>query len=83
MCGLIRRYGAREPTVAGALLRLLGACAEVTGHDPELATAIEDQAAIIIADAEREIPQPADLAHPQTQAQSVRRAVLKHRPTTH
>ncbi|HEY3952729.1 MAG TPA: DUF2254 family protein [Streptosporangiaceae bacterium] len=60
MCGLIRRYGAREPTVADALLRLLGACAEVTGNDPELATAIEEQAAIIIADAEREIPQPAD-----------------------
>jgi len=83
MCGLIRRYGAREPTVADALLRLLGACAEVTGHDPELATAIEDQAAIIIADAEREIPQPADLAPPQTQAESVRRAVLKHRPRAH
>jgi hypothetical protein len=56
MCGLIRRYGAREPTVADALLRLLGACADVAGNDPELCTAIEDQARIIIADAEREIP---------------------------
>src|SRR5215468_3115928 len=33
-CGLIRRYGAREPTVAHALLRLLSSCAVAT-DDPE------------------------------------------------
>ena len=83
MCGLIRRYGAREPTVADALLRLLATCADMAGHDPELATAIEDQARIIIADAEREIPQPADLTSAHTQAESVHRALLRHRPTPH
>jgi uncharacterized membrane protein len=31
ICGLIRRYGAGEPTVAHALLRLLGNCAAVAG----------------------------------------------------
>jgi uncharacterized membrane protein len=62
MCGLIRRYGAREPTVAHALLRLLGNCAAVAGDDPERYAAIEEQARIVTADAEREVPQPADLA---------------------
>jgi uncharacterized membrane protein len=83
MCGLIRRYGAREPTVADALLRLLATCADMAGNDPELSTAIEDQAGIIIADAEREIPQPADLTSAHAQAESVHRALLRHRPTPH
>jgi len=80
MCGLIRRYGAHEPTVADALLRLLGACADVAGNDPELCTAIQDQAHIIIADAEREIPQPADLISAHAEAETLRQAVLRHRP---
>ena len=80
MCGLIRRYGAREPTVADALLRLLTACADVVGDDPELRTAIEDQARIIIADAEREIPQPADLTSPHAEAEILRRTVQRQRP---
>ena len=42
MCGLIRRYGAAEPTVAHALLRLLGNCAAFAGDDPERRTAIEE-----------------------------------------
>jgi uncharacterized membrane protein len=81
MCGLIRRYGAHEPTVADALLRLLEACADVAGNDPELSTAIQDQAHIIIADAEREIPQPADLISAHAEAETLRQAVLSHRPT--
>jgi len=82
MCGLIRRYGAREPTVADALLRLLGACAGVAGSDPELCTAVQDQARIIIADAEREIPQPADLISAHAEAETLRQAVLRDRPAT-
>jgi uncharacterized membrane protein len=81
MCGLIRRYGASEPTVADALLRLLGACADVAGNDPELCAAIEDQAHIIIADAEREIPQPADLISAHAEAETLRQAVLRRRST--
>ncbi len=83
MCGFIRRDGAREPTVADALLRLLGTCADVAGDDPELGTAIEEQARIIIADAEREIPQPADLTSAHAEAESVHQAVLRHRPAAH
>src|SRR5512140_447344 len=81
MCGLIRRYGAHGPTVADALLRLLEACADVAGNDPELCTAIQDQAHIIIADAEREIPQPADLTSAHAEAETLRQAVLRHRST--
>ena len=83
MCGLIRRYGASEPTVAGALLRLLSTCADVAGHDPEICTAIEDQAHIIIADAEREIPQSADLTSVHAEAESLHQMVLRHRPAAH
>ena len=80
MCGLIRRYGNHEPTVADALLRLLGACAGVAGANPEMCTAIAEQARIIIADAEREIPQPADLTSARAGAQSVYHAVARHLP---
>jgi uncharacterized membrane protein len=71
MCGLIRRYGASEPTVANALLRLLSSCAVVVGDDPERRAAIEEQAGIIIADAEREVAQPADLTLTHAEAESV------------
>ena len=80
MCGLIRRYGNHEPTVADALLRLLGACAGVAGANPEMCTAIAEQARIIIADAERGIPQPADLTSARAGAESVYHAVARHLP---
>ena len=81
MCGLIRRYGASEPTVANALLRLLGNCAAVVGDDPERYAAIEEQARIIVADAEREVAQPADLDLTHAEAESVLHAIATHRPT--
>jgi uncharacterized membrane protein len=79
MCGLIRRYGAGEPTVAHALLRLLGNCAAVAGDDPERYAAIEEQARIIVSDAEREVAQPADLGFLHAEAESVFRAVAPRR----
>ena len=82
MCGLIRRYGAREPTIADALLRLLGNCAAVARDDPERAAAIEEQARIVLADAEREIAQPADLALPHAEAEAVRQALAGQRPAS-
>ena len=80
MCGLIRRYGASEPTVANALLRLLGNCAAVAGDDPEQYAAIEEQARIIVADAEREVAQPADLGLTHAEAESVLHAIAARRP---
>ena len=81
MCGLIRRYGAAEPTVADALLRLLLTCAGLAGNDPEIAVAVDEQARIIMADAEREVRQPADLSSVQARAESVFQAVLGHPPS--
>jgi uncharacterized membrane protein len=82
MCGLVRRYGAREPTIADALLRLLGNCAAVAGDDPERAAAIEEQARIVVADAEREVAQPVDLAYPHAEAEAVRQALAGHQPAS-
>lgn len=65
MCGLIRRYGAREPTVLLALLRLLAACAEVVRPDPARWAVIEQQAELILQDAVREIAQPHDVQEVQ------------------
>jgi uncharacterized membrane protein len=79
MCGLIRRYGASEPTVAHALLRLLGNCAAVAGDEPEHGAAIEEQARIIVSDAEREVAQPADLGFMLAEAESVLEAVTRSR----
>ena len=75
MCGLIRRYGAGEPTVAYALLRLLGNCAAVATDDPERYAAIEEQVRIVIADAEREVPQPADLALAHAEGEAVQQVI--------
>jgi uncharacterized membrane protein len=83
MCGLIRRYGAPEPTVAHALLRLLGSCAAVAAGDPERCAAIEEQARIVVADAEREVAQPADLALTHAEAKSVLQMVTRPRPRAH
>ena len=79
MCGLIRRYGAGEPTVANALLRLLGNCAAVAGDDPGHGAAIAEQVRIIISDADREVAQPADLAFTHAEAESVLRVVAERR----
>jgi uncharacterized membrane protein len=79
MCGLIRRYGASEPTVASALLGLLATCADAADGDVEICAAIEEQAAIIVADTEREVPQPVDLVPVLAEAETVRQAVLRQR----
>jgi uncharacterized membrane protein len=61
MCGLIRRNGSAEPTVALALLRLLENCAAVLSTDRARWLALSDQAGLIRQDAARAISQPADL----------------------
>ncbi|HEY6596619.1 MAG TPA: DUF2254 domain-containing protein [Asanoa sp.] len=61
-CGLIRRYGAREPTVAYALLRMLTTCAELAGDRPGRRAAIDREARLIVDAAERDTVEPADLA---------------------
>jgi uncharacterized membrane protein len=55
----IRRNGAKEPGVARALLRLLGAAGERVA-DPERRAAVARHVRLVMADVERETAQPAD-----------------------
>jgi uncharacterized membrane protein len=59
--GLIRRYGASEPTVVVALLRLLVVALGAGDAVPEHWTAIEEEANLLVTAAEREVAEPADL----------------------
>jgi uncharacterized membrane protein len=61
MCGLIRRYGAREPTVMVAMLRLLDNIVAVAPDKPDRVSAVEVEASLILTDAERGSSQPADV----------------------
>ena len=76
MCGLIRRFGAKEPTVLVALLRMLGTCAEfVRDDDGRRLQAIDEQAALILTQGEAEIAQPLDLAQVQGAADPLRQRI--------
>ena len=77
--GLIRRYGAREPTVVQALLRLLSTVLSATGDDPERWAAIESQADLVVAAAEREIIERADLSVVHAEADALRQALATRR----
>ncbi|HEV8277667.1 MAG TPA: hypothetical protein VGQ26_18510, partial [Streptosporangiaceae bacterium] len=58
-------------------------CAAVAGDDPERYAAIEEQARIVTADAEREVAQPLDLALAHAEAEAVQQVVAGHRPASH
>jgi uncharacterized membrane protein len=72
-CGLIRRYGAGEPTVSLALLRMLATCGAALGEDSPRWAVVEREAALTLAHAERTIGQPADLVLVRERAGAVRR----------
>ncbi len=74
MCGLIRRYGAAEPTVMIALLRLLTRCAQLADRDRRR-EAIRTQADLILQAATRAIAEPADLHTVQAAAERVDLAI--------
>jgi uncharacterized membrane protein len=76
--GLIRRYGASEPTVIQALLRLLSTTLATT-DDPQRWRTIDEQAKLLVADAEREVTQPADLILVHAEADKVYDALSQGR----
>ncbi len=78
MCGLIRRYGAKEPTVSEALIRLLANCTAVVDDDPARWQAIAEQADLILADATREVAQPRDLIGVRAAAQTLQQTLHRH-----
>jgi uncharacterized membrane protein len=71
LCGMIRRYGAAEPIVCMALLRLLSSCAALIGDDPARRAAIEKEVALIVLDAERKIGQQEDLIPVRAAAEAI------------
>ena len=54
--GLIRRFGASEPTVIAAMLRLLANTLGTTGTEPDRWTAIENEADLLVTAAEQSCP---------------------------
>jgi uncharacterized membrane protein len=59
--GLIRRFGASEPTVIAAMLRLLVVTAEAMGAEPDRWAAVENEADLLVIAAQRAVIEPADL----------------------
>jgi uncharacterized membrane protein len=78
MCGLIRRYGCREPTLSIALFRLLNNCAAVLPEQSDRWGPISEQADLILMDAIREIPQPADVIAVRTAATELHSVTTAH-----
>jgi uncharacterized membrane protein len=72
--GQIRRYGASEPQVAYALLRLLQVAATQT-RDSQRRQVLASHARLVLADAERTICQPADLARLQSEGATLLEAL--------
>jgi uncharacterized membrane protein len=68
--GQIRRYGAREPQVVYALLRLLRVVGALT-RDSHRRQVLASHARLVLADAERTICQPADLAPLQSEGETL------------
>lgn len=70
--GQIRRYGANEPAVVIALLRLLLDLARLA-RTTEAHDAVQREARLVLEDAEREVAQPADLEPLRALAELVER----------
>ena len=66
----IRRYGASEPQVADALLRLLQVVGTQT-RESQRRQVLASHARLVLADAERTICQPADLALLQSEGETL------------
>ena len=69
-CGLIRRYGASEPTVTAELLIMLQDVQDLV-TDPDRLQVLASEARLVVADAERATLQPADLRIVREQAASL------------
>ena len=66
-CSQIRRYGAAEPTVTAALLVMLQDV-QALASDPSREQVLVEEARLVLSDAERSTPQPADLLQVRDQA---------------
>jgi uncharacterized membrane protein len=78
--GLIRRYGASEPTVIQALLHLLRTVTTASRDDPKPFKASRSRIRLLVSAAERAVDEPADLAVVHVEAEAVRQALVTRRP---
>ena len=80
--GLIRRYGAGEPTVIHALLGALAAVVLAAPDDAAAASAVEHQADLLVRAAERSVQEPGDLRAVREEDRTLRRLLENARPTS-
>ena len=78
-CGMVRRYGAAEPTVVHAVLRLLTTCAVLAREDPAYRDAVEQQAELLLSAAHQSGVDPADLDAVLEQDRSLRHELERRR----
>jgi uncharacterized membrane protein len=79
MCGLVRRHGAGEPTVAVAALQLLATCADGCLPEADRFDAVERATDLIVRHAELRVLQPEDLTDVHAMAEVVRTTVARRR----
>jgi uncharacterized membrane protein len=70
--GLIRRYGAREPTVVHAMLSALSAVLLAAPGDSDVMHAVEHQAGLLVRAAERHVDEPGDLRTVRAENEALR-----------
>jgi uncharacterized membrane protein len=80
--GLIRRYGAGEPTVIHALLTALTAVLLAVPDDADAARAVEHQADLLVRAAERSVDEPGDLRAVRAEDEALRQLLDEHRPAS-
>ena len=80
--GLIRRYGAGEPTVIHALLTALTAVLLAAPDDADAARAVEHQADLLVRAAERSVDEPGDLRAVRAEDEALRQLLDEHRPAS-
>ncbi|MGZ4625085.1 MAG: DUF2254 domain-containing protein [Kineosporiaceae bacterium] len=80
--GLIRRYGAAEPTVMHALLAALTAVMIAAEGDAEIADAVRYQADLIIRAAQMQTREPADLQAVHAEYGTLQRLLPEHHAVT-
>ena len=72
ICSRVTRYGGGDITVMMALLRLVRSCVEVVGGNADRLATLDRAAADLLADAERTLLRPADLASYRDAVQHLR-----------
>jgi uncharacterized membrane protein len=77
ICGLLGRYGAADLTVMTALLRLIRSCVEVVGADSGRLATLDQAAAALLVDAEREMRRASDVATYRSQVERLRTKIAR------